>query len=270
VNLEQPDLRAFYLDLEQAASASQVYSTLIQGLRSQGDTSTALELALATIGVPVVICLDNAQSIVALEWGVHLLEGLARSARSGGMTLIVALTGTPPMLSERFAVVQLGAFATAEVRLLAEAYLEETTIRFSPRELSDLATLSVGHPAYLQRAAFHLYRHKLDPQIDWRTEYLAEAREQPIPGAPLPPAVFEGEAEHKSYGSRYDQNDDGVQATGPALKALPEIPAILFYLVPLMVGVLLALIGQPIVGAVLAVLGCAGIWVYDRHGRTEK
>ncbi len=107
VNLEQPDLRAFYLDLEQAESANQIYSTLIQGLRSQGDTPTALELALATIGVPVVICLDNAQSILATEWGVRLLEGLARTARSGGMALIVALTGIPPMLSERFAEVLL-------------------------------------------------------------------------------------------------------------------------------------------------------------------
>ena len=260
VNLEQPELRAFYLDLAKAESATQVYATLTQGLGTRGEDSAALEFALATFGAPVVICLDNAQQSLEQGWGDRLLEGLARTARSGGMTLIVAVTGAAPMLSERFAIVQLGAFATAEVRLLAEAYLEEGEIVFSPRELTELAVLSTGHPAYLQRAAFHLYRHKLDPAVDWRAAYLAEARDQPIPGAPLPPAIFEGEADGALGSSRYDQEEGDREANGPLLRPLPELPAILFYMLPVLVGTLLALIGYIWIGSIVALFGCAMIW----------
>jgi hypothetical protein len=66
-------------------------------------------------------------------------------------------------------------------------------VRFSAAELREVATLSVRHPAYVQRAAFHLFRSHTQPDYDWRAAYLAEADERPVPGAPLPPAIFEGD-----------------------------------------------------------------------------
>jgi hypothetical protein len=81
----------------------------------------------------------------------------------------------------------------SEVRLFADAYLDNTSVQFSPRELRELVTLSLGHPAYVQRAAYHLFKAHTEAGYDWRAAYLEEARDRPVPGAPLPPGVFEGD-----------------------------------------------------------------------------
>ncbi|HEX5688747.1 MAG TPA: ATP-binding protein, partial [Roseiflexaceae bacterium] len=182
VNLELPELRAYYLNVSGATEAADVYRTVIEALGERGDTPAALEVALVSAGDPLLLCLDNAQVAIAAGWGAALLESLARAVRGGALALVVAVEGSAPTLSERFATVSLGALAGTEVRLLIEAYLDETDVSFSPAELREIADLSAGHPAYVQRAAFHLFQSKIDPGIDWRAAYLAEARSRPIPG----------------------------------------------------------------------------------------
>ncbi len=264
LNLERPDLRAFYLDLRGATGTAQIYNTLINALGQRGDTNAAFEVARATFDRPVLICLDHAHTILKTDWGDGLLEALARMVRSGAIMLVVALTGDPPLLSERFAMIGLGAFAPTEVRLLTETYLEETDVTFTPRELDQLATLSAGHPAYLQRAAFHLFRAKLDPQVHWRSEYLAEAHDQPIPGAPLPPAVFTGNDDGNGFRAQYDSADGEIIRSGPPLLAVPEPPAILLYLLPICVGILIAIAGFPIIGVLFALLVTGVLWFRNR------
>src|SRR3954453_12341678 len=50
VNLEMPDLRAYYLDLRSAESAAEIYRTLATALGQLGDTLAVLELALLEVG----------------------------------------------------------------------------------------------------------------------------------------------------------------------------------------------------------------------------
>jgi hypothetical protein len=45
----------------------------------------------------------------------------------------------------------------------------------------------------LQRAAFHLFISHTQPGYDWRSAYQEEVQDRPVPGAPLPPGVFEGD-----------------------------------------------------------------------------
>jgi hypothetical protein len=187
--------------------------------------------------------------------------------RSGAIMLVVALTGSPPLLSERFAMIGLGALAPTEVRLLTETYLEGTGVTFTPRELDQLAILSAGHPAYLQRAAFHLFRAKHDPQVQWRSEYLAEARDRPIPGAPLPPAVFTGAGDGNALRSQYDLADGEIVPAGPPLLAVPEPPVILIYVLLLCGGLLIASIGFPLIGIGSAVLLIAMLWFWNHRLR---
>jgi hypothetical protein len=263
VNLEMPDLRAFYLDLSGAESAAEIYRTVAMALGHPGDTLAVLELALLEARAPVMLCLDNAQGPLAEGWGEMLLESLARVARGAGLYLVVATEGVPPLLSEPFAIIRLGALAQTEVRLLVEAYLDDDEIEFTPSELRQLIELSAAHPAYVQRAAYHLYQSKLDPSIDWRAAYLAEARVRPIPGAPLPPAIFEGRRNNDNVAQSGYGDVEGAQApSGPAQLPLPDatpilillaalIPALLAYLIS---GSLPLAIVAAIVGAVVAAL----------------
>jgi hypothetical protein len=267
VNFEMPTLHAFYLDLTGAQSAAQIYQTLTEGLNERGNTQAALEVALALADAPTLVCLDNAHHITSHEWGQRLLEALIRMARSDGLMLVVATAGAPPPLSERFAAIGLGAFSQSEIRLLAEAYLEGDEVQFSPADLRRLGALSAGHPAYLQRAAYHLYRAKLSPEVRWVEEYLAEARNRPIPGAPLPPSAFEGERADGAP-SVYDELTEGEAAPAePQLLQLPEPPTALLYLLPVALGLLLGLLGQPVAGAALAVLGSGALWFVLRRRR---
>lgn len=217
--LEIPDLLAWYLDLALLPDATTVYRLLIRELGAAGSNEADLEAALGRARRTVLVCLDGAEAAVAAGWGADLLERLARIARRsvptypGGLAspgegshdllLVAAAGGAAPGLSEPFGTIGLGAVSPAEVRLFTEAYLDETGVSFSPSELRELAALSNGHPAYLQRAAFHLFEAHTRPGYGWRAAYLREAQERPVPGAPLPPAIFAGEEadpEDSSFG----------------------------------------------------------------------
>ena len=263
VNLEMPDLRAYYLDLRRAESADEIYRTVATALGHSGDTLAVLELALLEARAPVLLCLDNAQAPLAAAWGVALLEALARVARGAALFLVVATEGTPPLLSEPFAIIRLGALAQTEVRLLVEAYLDnDDHVAFTSAELRQLIELSAAHPAYVQRAAYHLYQSKLNPSIDWRVAYLLEARERPIPGAPLPPAIFDGRRQAQVGQSAYGDISSAPSPSGPVQLALPDAAPILIFLAALLLallayllsGSLLLAIAAAIVGATLAAL----------------
>jgi len=228
--LEQPTLESLYVDLALLDGAAALYRLVCQALGSAGDSTAALELALVERGDPVLLVLDNGQTAIAAGWGEGALEALARMVRrsrplegyeaaslSGDidLMLVAAVTGSPPQLSEPFASITLGAVAATEVRLLADAYLDDTGVSFAPSELRELWQLSAGHPAYLQRAAFHLFRAKVEPGYDWRAAYRAEVRTMPLPGAPLPPGTFEGDANR----ARESGYDDSLEA---GTRPMPE------------------------------------------------
>ena len=209
IAMEQLDLRAYYVDLAVLTSEVDFYELVVKALQNRGNTAAALEVALLTVDGPVLLCLDNADAAITAGWGELLLERLVRMVRSRrarrvgdaaqqgndgvSLMLVAAVTGPAPQLSEPFAALNLGAFAPAEVRLVAEAYLDSADVAFSPEDLHNLADLSARHPAYLQRAAFHLFQAKIQPGYDWRAAYRQEVRERPIPGAALPPSMFESE-----------------------------------------------------------------------------
>jgi len=264
VNLEMPDLRAYYLDLRGAESAAEIYRTVAAALNQPGDTLAVLELALLEARSSVVLCLDNAQGPLAEGWGVALLEALARVARGAALFLIVATEGTPPPLSEPFAIIRLGAMAPTEVRLLVESYLDDDPIAFTPIELRQLIELSAAHPAYVQRAAYHLYQSKLDPSIDWRVAYLLEARERPIPGAPLPPAIFEGRRQEHIAQSGYGDVSSEQSPSGPSQLPLPDAAPILILLAALVPALLAFLISGSLLLAIAAAMAgaivAAALW----------
>ena len=78
-------------------------------------------------------------------------------------------------------------------------------------------------------------------------------RQRPIPGAPLPPAVFEGTRGERLEQSAYG-GEEGVAAEShaPRQLPLPEVPPVLIFLVPLLVGALLLAITGNLALAVLA------------------
>jgi hypothetical protein len=272
VNLDRDDLEALYVDLAVLEGATAFYRLVVEALGGSGENSAALELALIEHEGPVLLCLDRAEAAIAAGWGERLLEALARTTRRGGVPraarhslqdfyVVAAVDGAAPALSEPFAVVTLGALAPTEVRLLAEAYLDGSGVSFTPADLRELGQLSAGHPAYLQRAAYQLYRSKLDPAYPWRAAYLEEARERPVPGAPLPPGVFEGSAGERQ-GSAYGEllqaprsaqlDRPQLEGVGGALAALlPLLAALLAW--QLSGSWLLALLGL-LAGIALAVL----------------
>lgn len=267
VNLEIPELRAYYLDMAAAESAAQIYETLARSVGQRGDTLAALELGLVALDDPVLVCLDNADAALAAGWGEGLLEALARIVRGGQFALVVAIGGAPPQLSERYAQLRLGALAPTEVRLLIETYLDGTDIVFTPQELRAVAELSGGHPAYVQRAAYQLFASKLDPSLDWQLAYRVEARNRPIPGAPLPPAVFAGAASAVEQ-SRYGESAPVGGPAAPQLRPLPELPPLAMALA----GLLATLLGYvlsaswpiALAAGLAAVVGVA-LWSRARH-----
>ncbi|HEU5099438.1 MAG TPA: ATP-binding protein [Roseiflexaceae bacterium] len=263
VNLELPDLRSYYLDVRGAESAAEIYRTVTTALRHPGDTLAALELALVALDTPLLLCLDNAQGPLEAGWGVELLEALARVARGADLFLVVATEGTPPLLSEPFALLRLGALAQTEVRLLVESYLDGDSVSFTPAEIRQLVELSAAHPAYVQRAAYHLYQSKLNPEYDWRVAYLVEARERPVPGAPLPPGVFEGGRREQMAQSGYGDVSGERAPTIPGQLPLPDAWPILILLVPLILALLMYLLSRsPLLALAGALLGlvAAALW----------
>lgn len=268
VNLELPEMRAYYIDMRATPDAAAVYRLVVQALGQRGDTLAALEVALVGAGDPVLLCLDEAQAAIAAGWGAGLLDALARVVRGGGLLLVAALDGPPPLLSERFATITLGALAATEVRLLTDAYLDETGVSFTPAELRALTDLSAAHPAYVQRAAFHLFASKLDPSIDWRAAYLAEARARPVPGAPLPAAVFEGAQQRRVEQSAYGEARAAGGSNVPQQVQLPDITPDLALIFPVLAALLvLALTGSLALALLLAAAGTLGLAVRRRRRR---
>ena len=262
VHLEEPLLPSFYMALHEAATPEDVYETVLQALGIPGATSAALEVALLEMETPVLLCLDDAHRALDAGWGDTLLNTLARIARGGQLILVVASAGEMPLLSERFASVRLGAFAPAEVRLFAETYLEGTGVRFTPAELRLLSNLSAGHPAYLQRAAYHLFESRRDGR-DWRAHFLVEARERPIPGAPLPPEAFEGGEGDGGIKPRYGTLQTKRSVADDAPFRLPEAPgALLLMIVPLAALLVFVTVSNVITAllAALSALMIALVW----------
>jgi AAA domain len=268
VNLELPELRAYYLDLASAESAAQVYRTVVEALGEHGDTPAALEVALVATGDPTLLCLDNAQAPLAARWGEELLEALARIARGGGLLLVAAIEGRTPSLSERFATLSLGALAQTEVRLLIEAYLDDAGVSFTSAELREIGELSAAHPAYIQRAAYHLFQSKLDPSIDWRAAYLVEARERPVPGAPLPPGVFEGQGRERMAQSGYGGEQYAGASQVPQELPLPEMSPELSFVIPLLGALFaLALGGGLLLALLVGIVAAVAVVLWQRRLR---
>jgi hypothetical protein len=268
LNLDRPELRSYYLDLRVTPDAATVYRLVVAALGQRGDTLAALEVALLDAGGPVLLCLDNVEAAIAAGWGEGLLEALARVVRGGGLLLVAAVNGPAPRLSERFATINMGALAATEVRLLTEAYLDNTGVSFTPMELRTLTDLSVAHPAYVQRAAFHLFASKLDPTIDWRAAYLAEARSRPVPGAPLPASVFEGQQTRRVEQSFYGEEQYSATSSVPQQLALPETAPVLAFAFPLLAALLLlVLTGNLPLALVIVVLGMLGVILGLRRRR---
>jgi hypothetical protein len=269
--LERPDLESLFADLAVLPDANACYKLLVKALGGFGETPAALELALIEAEGPVLICFDNADVAIAAGWGEDLLERLARmarssAARSGGIALpgtgdidllfIVGVGATAPRLGEPFAVVRLGALPPTETRLIIEAYLDGTGVEFSPAELRDLAFLSAGHPAYLQRAAFHLFQSYVQPGYNWQEAYLNEARSMPVIGAPLPPEVFAGQGGSSIEESGYGEFAGEMGRAAPPRNSIEGPGALLAAIVPLILALLAALIsGTWWVGVLVAVVG---------------
>lgn len=271
VNLDQPDLRAFYLNVFAANDPSEIYRTVIEALGGRGDTATGLRVALIEAGVPLLLCLDDAQMMFQAGWGERLLDDLARIGRTHMFWLIVAFEGERPTLSEPFAQIGLGVLKAPEVRLLTDAYLDGTGIAFTSAEIRELEVLSAAHPAYLQRAAFHLFESKFQPGQNWRAAYLQEVRDQPVAGAPLPPEVFAG-AEARAIEASIYGNEPAEQArvTQRRQVVAPEHDSILVGAIPLLLGILVAIIlGNPLLGLLVAVVGVVLVLALRRHLRPQ-
>lgn len=282
--LEIPDMASFFLDLAVLPDAATAYGLLVRAMGFRGDTHADLENALVRLRRTVVVCADGADAAIAAGWGEEWLERLARLARRSvpldpdGLTppgagtfdlLLVAAAGADaPPLGEPFASVRLGAIAPSEVRLLTEAYLDETEVEFTGSELRQLEQLSAGHPAYVQRAAYHLFEAHRQPDYDWRRAYLAEARERPVPGAPLPPEVFRGEGDAARDEGAARPLEPGEERAAPEQMAMGRPADLLAALAPLVVAlVVLQLSGSLAVAAVVLIVGYALGWFVARRER---
>lgn len=241
---------------------------------------------------PLLLCLDRCEVAVAAGWGAAVLDELARlSLRSAaqppaspipsidGVPFVPALPADELMLllvgvlagsaaatplNAPFARISLGGFASTEVRLLTEAYLDASGVRFSADDLRELSNLSLNHPAYLQRAAYHLFiARNGNPAYDWRAAYLAEAAERPIVGAPLPPGVFVGEPpvfSWSSFAGEYSGQRPHIEV--PQLGDLADLGRLL---VPTIGGLLAWQVGGHLwLGGLVAGLLVLGVWLFSR------
>ncbi len=289
VNLERPDLVTFYVDMGTLASDAALYELLARAIHSRGTTVTALEVALLQIEEPLLLCLDRCEVAVAAGWGTAVLDELARLSRRSiaqpattipnvpgaplctpaelpgePMLLLVGVLSGTAELTEPFVRLSLGGFAPAEVRLLTDAYLDDTGVRFSPDDLRELSALSLNHPAYLQRAAYHLYiARSSQPTYDWRTAYMDEAQDRPVPGAPLPPGVFSGEVQQFSWSSfEGDYSGSRERIEAPQIGDLGDL---LRLLVPAIGGLLAwQVAGNLLIGLLVAVLLGGVFWLASR------
>lgn len=279
--LEIPDLASFFIDLAVLPDAATAYGLLTRAMGFRGDGPADLEHALGRLGRSVVVCADGADAALAAGWGEGFLERLARLARRSvpldpdgiappgaglfDLLLVAAAGAEQPQLGEPFAQVRLGALAASEVRLLTEAYLDETGVEFTGGELRELGQLSAGHPAYLQRAAYHLFEARARPGYDWRRAYLAEARERPVPGAPLPPEVFRGDGDAARDEGAAAPLEPGEAREAPELMATGRPGDFIAAVAPLVAALLaLQLAGSWAVALAVLVAGYALGWALTR------
>lgn len=281
--LEIPDLIALSLDLAVLDDAATAYRLIARELGVRGTSLADVETGLKRTPHTVLIALDNTQAAIAAGWGEALLEQLARLARrsapsyAGGigagladsydLILVATHRGPPPALSEPFATVGLGALAAPEARLLVEAYLEGTGVEFSPTTIYELARLSAGHPAYLQRAAYHRFIAAQDPNYDWKAHYFAEAREQPIPGAPLPPEAFAGDGTGGIGDSVYGELEGVAQRRSATLPPAAGLAGLLLALIPLLIGLItLQFTGNWLFALLVLIVGYGAGGLLSRRG----
>jgi hypothetical protein len=272
--LEIPELIALSLDLALLDDAATVYRLIAREFGIAGSQLTAVQRGLERAPHTVLLVLDNAQDALAAGWGADLLEGLARLARrslprtsgigsglgeSIDLLLVVTHRGAAPALSEPFTVVGLGALAPAEVRLLLEAYLEGTAVEFAPATIHELARVSVSHPAYLQRAAYHCFLAAHDPSYDWRAHYWAEVQTQPIPGAPLPPEAFVGDGRSNTDASSYGELGAATPERSAPFPPAAGIAALGYALGPLLLGLIALQVSGQWWVALFVLLICYGV-----------
>jgi energy-coupling factor transporter ATP-binding protein EcfA2 len=287
--LEIPNLNAFYLDLSLLPDATTTYGLIVRALGGNEPTIAVLEQRLAASGRPVLICLDGVESAIAAGWGTELLERLGRLARRSApgyhgvagptgqslaydLMVVGAVRGTPPLLSEPFATVRLGPLSFAEARLLLDSYLAEGEPLFSADEVRELMALSAGQPAFLQRAAYHLYETRRRPTYRWRKAYRAELREQPPVDNPLPPAIFEtdeDEDEEDSSAPEWQAEESPPAPRRPRLHPPPDddLRPLLAAVGPLLVG----LVGSQVsnswpVGVAIGVAGYLSVIIWNKYG----
>ncbi|KPV49899.1 hypothetical protein SE17_30015, partial [Kouleothrix aurantiaca] len=119
------------------------------------------------------------------------------------------------------------------------------------------------------RAAFYLFQSKTGGSPDWQAAYRAEVRERPVPGAPLPPAVFEGGKLAGVAQSSYGASAEGGQGkAGPNQHALPEVAGLAGVAVGLVVFLLVFLVSRSWLIALLA--GVAGLVVMALQLRNRR
>jgi hypothetical protein len=283
-NLERFDLESLFVDLAALPDAASCYRLVVEALGDRGDTPAALEVALIQHEGPVLLCLDNVEGAIAAGWGDALLGSLARTARRssaaagagyaavaapGGsdLLLVAAASGPAPALSERFAVVTLGAFAESEVGLLVDAYLDESDVRFSPAELRELAQLSGGQPLALQLAADALFRSKAGEALDWREAAREAVRALPAAGAALAPTRFEGEKGETSLDDDLDTPAARPQGPPQEVRRI-EVVNILATTIPVILALVVFRLseGNWIVSAlVLLVTTALATWLQRRY-----
>ncbi len=280
INLDDPDLRAFYVDLSVLPDAEAAYELITRALSSRGNSHTALEIALLAADQPLLLCLDHAGVAVESGWGERLIERLSRMARQTGrecqtttrnacLFLVITMRSPVLILSEPFAIMNIGAMTASEVRLLIDAYLDGTEVQFSPEDLRKLTVLSAGHPAYLQRAAFHLFNAKMQQGYNWQTAYWEEVQTHPVPGTMLPPGVFEGDYARESVAAYSPSAGDTRQRPDLKPYQLERPGGLVRALLPLLMALLIFSCSQNLLLAVvICILGIALVVVVERRGNT--
>jgi len=281
VNLDDPGLRAFYVDLSVLPDAAATYELIIRALSSRGNSHTALEIALLEADQPLLLCLDNTGVAIEAGWGEHLLESLARMARQTGrecqttarnacLRLVVTMRSPVPLLSEPFATLNMGAITPSEIRLLIDAYLDGTDVQFTSDDIGKLTTLSAGHPAYLQRAAFHLFNAKMQPGYNWQAAYREEVHTQPVPGAMLPPGAFEGDYAGESVTTYYPAAGDTPKRPDLKPYELEGQGGLVRALLPLLAALLVFSLSRSLLPAVgMFILGIVLVVLFERHRSTR-
>lgn len=272
LHFEELAMRSFYLDMANASEPGIVYGSIVKALGFRGDSLASVEVSLLEEEVPPLVALDNVHKLFEHEWGERVFEALARLHRAHKLYLVGAMNGRPPQLSEPITTISLGAMAATEIRLLASAYLDqELDIDFSPNEYNEVARLTLAHPAYVQRAFYHLFESKRNPNYNWRKAYLTEAKDQPVPGAPLPPSVFEGVSNMRMPDGSYVEIDPDDPSSYPELYPLSQNNTLGWWVLLLFVTLIAWVFSSNIwLCLAIAIIGGAVLaWLHKRQSKTS-